>query len=179
MEITVRASTKVGHVLSVEDALTFGGHAAGICYMPDDFEAILNEPREKTDKRVLSTIAGGHHSVYDHAFYSLGLSGIPKILSMVLNNERVLHYVREVSALYADGNGWPREGLVREVADDFRRADHRHLSRQDTVTGEETGARERQVPHQCIHADHDAIHRQSETAELPSLSFSQVHRRGS
>lgn len=99
MEITVKASTKPGFILPVEDALFFGGISAGICYMPDDYESILAEPVEKTVARVNQTLGSGHHSVFDHPSYSLLLVGIPKILAMVLNNERV-YATSEKSARY-------------------------------------------------------------------------------
>jgi len=99
MEITVKASTKPGYDLPVDDALYFGGISAGICYMPDDYETITNEPVEKTNSRAEQTLRSGHHSVFDHCSYSLLLVGIPKILAMILNNEKV-YSTSEKSARY-------------------------------------------------------------------------------
>ena len=56
MNIRVLGSTHLGYVMQKEEALNFGGKSAGICYMPDDFDAILNEPLEKTMKRANDTL---------------------------------------------------------------------------------------------------------------------------
>jgi len=113
MEITVKASTKPGYVLPVDDALYFGGISAGICYMPDDYETITNESVEKTIKRANQTLQSGHHSVFDHCSYSLLLVGIPKILAMVLNNERV-YATSEKSARYTRMEPSPQEKVLYE-----------------------------------------------------------------
>jgi len=113
MEITVKASTKSGYVLPVDDALYFGGISAGICYMPDDYETITNESVEKTIKRVNQTLQSGHHSVFDHCNYSLLLVGVPKILAMVLNNERV-YATSEKSARYTRMEPSPQEKVLYE-----------------------------------------------------------------
>jgi len=99
MNINILGSTKVQYQLNKEDALDFGAKAAGVCYMPDNFEAILAEPSENTLKRVTQTLTSGHHSVYDHPTYSLLLENIPKILAMVLNNEG-MYTTSEKSARY-------------------------------------------------------------------------------
>lgn len=99
MKVNVLASTKVKYELDKKDALDFGAKAAGVCYMPDDFEAILSEPAENTLKRVNQTLNSGHHSVYDHATYNLLLENLPKILAMVLNNEG-MYTTSEKSARY-------------------------------------------------------------------------------
>ena len=88
MEIKVIGSTHPGFALPIEEAKLFAGHAAGICYMKDDFDTILNEPEEKTLKRFQGTVGSGHHSVAGHVSYSLLLTGIPKIIAMILNNEQ-------------------------------------------------------------------------------------------
>jgi hypothetical protein len=113
MEIFVKASTKPGFVLPVEDALFFGGTSAGICYMPDDYESLLAEPYQKTIDRVNQTLGSGHHSVFDHPSYSLLLVGIPKILAMVLNNERV-YATSEKSARYTRMEPSPQEKALYE-----------------------------------------------------------------
>ena len=88
MKITVVASTKVGYMLPKEEAIKFSGKAAGICYMPDTFETLNNEPEGKTKRRAERTLKSGHHSVYGHPTYNLIFEGIPKILAMILNNEK-------------------------------------------------------------------------------------------
>lgn len=71
-----------------EAALNFGAKMAGVCYMNGLFEELMNEPKDRTEKRKLQTLASGHHSVYDHFKLTLEFSGIPKILAMILNNEK-------------------------------------------------------------------------------------------
>ena len=88
MDIKVIGSTQVGYQLPVEDAKLFSGKSAGICYMREDFDAILVEPEETTLKRFNSTAGSGHHSVSGHVSYNLLLSGVPKIIAMILNNEK-------------------------------------------------------------------------------------------
>ena len=87
MKMRVFASTKPGYVLPVENALIIAGQEAGICYMKDDFDAILAEPRTRTMGRVRGTVGSGHHSVSGHPVYNLVLEGLPKIIAMLLNNE--------------------------------------------------------------------------------------------
>lgn len=87
MRLRTIASTKPGFTLPVEEALMFSGHCAGICYMPDDFDAILAEPATKTRGRVSGTIGSGHHSVSGNPSYNFVLEGVPKIVAMILNNE--------------------------------------------------------------------------------------------
>ncbi len=88
MNIQVIGSTQPGSKLSVEEAKFFAGHSAGICYMKDDFDAILTEPKERTLRRFNGTAGSGHHSVSGHVSYNLLISGIPKIIAMILNNEK-------------------------------------------------------------------------------------------
>ena len=99
MKIKVIASTKVGYEMPKEEALKFSGKSAGICYLPDTLEALLNEPEEKTNKRASGNIKSGHHSVFNHPVYNLSLEGIPKILAMILNNEK-MYNTSEKSARY-------------------------------------------------------------------------------
>ena len=99
MEIKCIASTQIGHQMTKEAALSLGGKAAGVCYMANDMETILNEEKSKTDKRIGLTLGSGHHSVYEHATFNLYLEGIPKILAMILNNERE-YVTSEKSARY-------------------------------------------------------------------------------
>lgn len=99
MKIQVIASTKVGYVLPKEEAIDFSGKSAGICYLPDSLETLFTEPDEKTQKRANGNIKSGHHSVFGHPTYNLTLEGIPKILAMILNNEK-MYNTSEKSARY-------------------------------------------------------------------------------
>ncbi len=99
MNITILGSSKPQFKLSKEEAINFGGKSAGICYMPGDIETLFSEPEEKTIRRANMTLASGHHSVFDHTTYNLALEGIPKILAMILNNEK-MYTTSEKSARY-------------------------------------------------------------------------------
>lgn len=88
MNIEVLGSTKLGERAKKEDLLTLSGLEAGICYMPSDYETLLGEPLEKTQRRINAVVANGHHSVTGHPSYNLLLIDIPKILAMLLNNEK-------------------------------------------------------------------------------------------
>ena len=82
-----------------EEAINFSGKSAGICYMPDSMDTLFAEPIEKTEKRAKGTLVSGHHSVFNHVTYNLSLEGIPKILAMILNNEK-MYNTSEKSARY-------------------------------------------------------------------------------
>ncbi|MBR3319827.1 FAD-dependent thymidylate synthase [Candidatus Saccharibacteria bacterium] len=88
MDVRVIGSTKPGYVLPVEEAKIFAGRSAGICYMEDKFETI----ESWKDARALKLFEGigksGHHSVAGHTSYNLLLTGVPKIIAMILNNEK-------------------------------------------------------------------------------------------
>ena len=113
MKITVKGSTKVDHFMSKEEAVDFSGKAAGICYLPDTVDVLFNEPREKTKERADGNVKSGHHSVFGHATYNLVLEGIPKILAMVLNNEKIYN-TSEKSARYTKMDPSPQEKELYE-----------------------------------------------------------------
>lgn len=74
--------------LDKKRALLFGGLAAGICYDKEGFDHLKNEPEDVTMKRISGTLDRGHHSPYGNISISFEIQNIPKILAMVLNNER-------------------------------------------------------------------------------------------
>ena len=71
----------------LDAAIKFSGKIAGVCYDKEGFAHLVNEPEEKTMKRVDMTLNNGHHSVYDHITINFNFQNLPKILAMVLNNE--------------------------------------------------------------------------------------------
>ena len=81
------------------DAMNLSGKIAGVCYDKEGFNNLKNEPEEKTIKRINLTLNNGHHSVYDHIVINLNIQNIPKILAMVLNNEKQ-YTTSEKSARY-------------------------------------------------------------------------------
>lgn len=82
-----------------ESAIKLSGKIAGVCYDKEGFNHLLNEPEERTMRRVDMTLNNGHHSVYDHIMISFNLQNVPKILAMVLNNEHQ-YTTSEKSARY-------------------------------------------------------------------------------
>lgn len=80
-------------------AINLSGKIAGICYDKEGWSHLENEDQEKTQKRVNMTLNNGHHSVYDHIMINLNLQNVPKILAMVLNNEKE-YTTSEKSARY-------------------------------------------------------------------------------
>ena len=113
MKIEVIASTKVGYVLPKEEAVDFSGKSAGICYLPDTVETLFGESAEKTARRANGNIESGHHSVFGHPVYNLCLEGIPKIIAMLLNNEK-MYNTSEKSARYTHMDPSPEEKELYE-----------------------------------------------------------------
>lgn len=113
MEIKVIASTKVGYIMPKDEAVDFSGKSAGICYLPDTVETLFAEAPEKTQRRADGNIKSGHHSVFGHPTYNLSLEGIPKILAMILNNEKIYN-TSEKSARYTHMKPSPQEKELYE-----------------------------------------------------------------
>lgn len=80
-------------------AINLCGKIAGVCYAKEGFDHLCDEPIEKTERRINMTLNNGHHSVYDHIFISFNIKDIPKILAMVINNEKE-YTTSEKSARY-------------------------------------------------------------------------------
>jgi len=99
LKVQVIGSTKENYNLPKENAMSFSGKAAGICYMPGTIEELFTEDTSKTEKRTKMTLVSGHHSVFDHPTYNLILTDIPKVLAMILNNEG-MYTTSEKSARY-------------------------------------------------------------------------------
>ena len=99
MKVKIIGSTKIGYELPKQEALNFSGKSAGICYLPDTLETLFSEAEEKTIRRYKMNLDSGHHSVFGHATYNLSLEGIPKIIAMILNNEKIYN-TSEKSARY-------------------------------------------------------------------------------
>ena len=87
MKISIEATTHEGYIAPRVEFDTLSGHAAGVCYMPENFETLKNEPIEKTFNRAQRTKTNQHHSVFAHPHVTLYLEDIPKGLAMILNNE--------------------------------------------------------------------------------------------
>lgn len=88
IEILYNQFLKENGKFDKHNAALFAGKIAGICYSKNGYEKLKNESVESTIKRVDLTLKNGHHSVYDHVNVNLNIKNIPKILAMVINNEK-------------------------------------------------------------------------------------------
>lgn len=62
------------------------GREAGICYMPDDYFSEKISNNKSAERRANMILGTGHHSPFDHGSIGIEISGIPKILVMLLNS---------------------------------------------------------------------------------------------
>ena len=90
---------KSNNTFDKEEAIKLSGKIAGICYDKEGFAHLEKEPEAKTMRRVDMTLNNGHHSVYDHIGINFNLQNVPKILAMVINNEKE-YTTSEKSARY-------------------------------------------------------------------------------
>lgn len=84
---------------NLEKAIDYSAKIAGECYEPDGWAKLKEEPCEKTARRAKQTLNMEHHSVYDHVNIGFEISNMPKILAMLLNNEKQYN-TSEKSARY-------------------------------------------------------------------------------
>ncbi len=84
MNIQLKAITNC--MKTREEWMAFSRACGRVCYTEKDFEMVLQE-EDKSDL-VKRTLDSGHHSVFEHINLTFYMSGIPKILAMMLNNER-------------------------------------------------------------------------------------------
>ena len=80
------------------------GKNAGICYMKDDYFSSKASSSSSTLKRFYSVIANGHNSIADHIQIEVKLSGISKMLAIVLNSLQC-YATSEKSGRYTDLSG--------------------------------------------------------------------------
>jgi len=111
MDINIIATTHMGYVADKSEFDNLSGKSAGVCYMPATFNDLLNEDMTKTNKRVDQTKSSGHHSVFDHNNITLYLDGVPKIIAMIINNEKQ-YTTSEKSARYTKMKLTDKEQLV-------------------------------------------------------------------
>ncbi len=103
-----RERESTSNEFSLEEALQFCAKMAGICYMEDSFDTISRESMEKTKRRLNQVLTSGHHSVFDHVKLTFEFESIPKILAMILNNEKD-YSTSEKSARYTKFKELPGE----------------------------------------------------------------------
>lgn len=90
------------------DYLLNGGHSANICYTQKSYDEICNEERYKTINRAKANMENKHHSVFGHDNIELYFEGIPKIIAMLINNEKEYN-TSEKSGRYTTMFGIDRE----------------------------------------------------------------------
>lgn len=96
-------------------AIEYSAKLAGECYSPEGWQKLKLESAEKSEKRTNLTLSLEHSTPYEHIQVGFEIVDLPKILAMVLNNERQCS-TSEKSARYtkidpeADNNISPREG---------------------------------------------------------------------
>lgn len=56
-----------------DEAIMLSGKIAGVCYDKEGFTHLINEPVERTMRRIDMTLNNGHHSVYDHILINFNL----------------------------------------------------------------------------------------------------------
>lgn len=99
MNIRVEGSTKLGYVAPKQEFDELSGLMGGICYMPDTFDTLKCKPQEVKLKRAENIKENKHHSCTQHAQINFVFEGIPKILAMIINNEKI-YSASEKSARY-------------------------------------------------------------------------------
>lgn len=102
---------------SPNDFLILGGREAGICYMADNYFSEKIQNSEAAFKRANTIIGTGHHSPFDHASIGIEISGIPKILAMILNSTE-FYTTSEKSARYTFMK--PETEIEQELYDKWR-----------------------------------------------------------
>ena len=99
VELLPSIYSKEDNTLDIEKVINMSGKYAGVCYNKEGFNKLLNEDSEKTKRRAMMTLNNGHHSVFGHTHVTLNIENIPKILAMILNNEKEFN-TSEKSARY-------------------------------------------------------------------------------
>lgn len=81
-KINLPTSDRLVYAEAMEDI----GLSAGICYMPDTYEALVNRGRERNIKTAGFATNNGHHSVADHVQVTFILEDCSKMVAMMLNS---------------------------------------------------------------------------------------------
>lgn len=119
MKITLVAQTEpvilsLTKPSTLQNMKEFSGLNAGICYLPDTLEKLIDQPLEKHSSRADITLANTHHSVFEHEWIEVFIEGVPKIVAMVLNSLG-LYNTSEKSARYTVMKDTsPEEKLIYE-----------------------------------------------------------------
>lgn len=96
------------------DAYILGGRAAGVCYGPENyFDAGIHKETAAV-KRADRTSKSGHHSVFEHSYITLMISGLSKMAAMTLNSTGA-YVTSEKSARYTKME--PKTELEKQMYD--------------------------------------------------------------
>jgi len=109
MKITLEGSTN--NIKTKEEALAIGRDGGRVCYSELDFGRIKAEPNKQD--LVDKLLAIKHHSPFDHPQLMFYFTQTPKIIFMILNNERV-YTTSEKSARFTQMR---LQGLQKELYD--------------------------------------------------------------
>lgn len=71
-----------------EEAIKYSAKLAGECYEATGWSKLKNEDDEKSLKRANFTLGLEHSTPYEHISIGFEITNVPKIVAMVLNNER-------------------------------------------------------------------------------------------
>jgi hypothetical protein len=82
---------------AVQNLLKFSQDCARVCYTSKDFGELGSESYR--EEFVQGLLKSGHHSVFEHINFTFNMMDLPKILAMVLNNEKQ-YATSEKSARY-------------------------------------------------------------------------------
>lgn len=123
MEIQIVGTTN--NIRTKEEFLSFGRTSGRVCYSKYDFKTLT---QERDNGLVNTLVQSGHHSPFDHAHITMYIENIPKIIAMILNNERP-HATSEKSARYTKMKNIPEkekqlyekwiEKLTPRIADEY------------------------------------------------------------
>ena len=111
MKVNIIGHTKVEGEVDIEEVKRFSGVNAGVCYMPEDWDALVQEDKEKSLKRAQMVLESGHHSVYDHFIVNLVFKDVPKFIVMIFNNQGV-YATSEKSARYTKMKLTEKEDVI-------------------------------------------------------------------
>lgn len=69
-------------------AIEYSAKLAGECYEPEGWSKLKSEADKKTENRTKLTLGMEHATPYEHINIGFEIINLPKILAMILNNER-------------------------------------------------------------------------------------------
>lgn len=96
-DMNIKLITPCENLEDKEKLFNFSQNCARVCYSEKDFEELKNEPLNA--KLLDNLINSGHHSVFEHVHLTFYFDNIPKIVAMILNNEKQ-YVTSEKSARY-------------------------------------------------------------------------------